>query len=220
MTKPEMYAAFQEPVSPIPGKPDVQEIIRILEHIMFCVQSCKTPLSLQTFFFLTLTENIYIANTREQYPVLPNSLPPIANYKGSVDASDRATTKAEWGISNETYDECINMNAALVTWFLSLINPTFKTCYELAQLSYPNALFLNVFDFFMRKYRRRNEQDRAHDKLLMHAEWTPTDRFEKLITQINIDMMYAQYINHPIQDQEMVDTFIMVIMKCDLFNTS
>ena len=31
--------------------------------------------------------------------------------------------------------------------------------------------------------------------------------------------MYAQYVDHPIQDQEMIDTFIMVIMKCGLFNT-
>ena len=46
------------------------------------------------------------------------------------------------------------------------------------------------------------------------------DGFEKLVTQINIGVMYAQYINHPIPDQEMVDTFIMVIMKCGLFNTS
>ena len=112
------------------------------------------------------------------------------------------------------------MNAAHVTRFLSLINPTFKNCYELTQLSYPNAPFLNVLDFFVRKYKRSNEQDRAHNKLLMHAEWTPTDGFEKLVTQINIGVMYAQYVDHPISDQEMVDTFIMVIMKCGLFNTS
>ena len=56
------------------------------------------------------------------------------------------------------------MNAALVTRFLSLINPTFKTCYELTQLSYPNAPFLNVFNLFMRKYKISNDQDRAHNK--------------------------------------------------------
>ena len=43
---------------------------------------------------------------------------------------------------------------------------------------------------------------------------------KKLVTQINMGVMYAQYVDHPIPDQEMVDTFIMVIMKCDLFNTS
>ena len=118
---------------------------------MFCAQSCKMPLSLQIFLFLTLLENIWIVNTQEQYPVLPNPLPPIVNYEGSVDASDRATTKAEWELSKKTFDERINMNAALVTRFLSLINPTFKTCYELTQLSYPNAPFLNFFDFFMKK---------------------------------------------------------------------
>ena len=46
----------------------------------------------------------------------------------------------------------------------------------------------------------------------MHAKWTPTDGFEKLVTQINIGVMYAQYVDHPIPDQEMVDTFIMVIV--------
>ena len=96
MTKPEMYAAFTEPVSPIPGEPNVRELIRILQHLMFCAQSCKTPLSLQKHLFLTLPENIWIANTREQYPVLLNPPPLIANYEGSVDASDRVTTKAEW----------------------------------------------------------------------------------------------------------------------------
>ena len=112
------------------------------------------------------------------------------------------------------------MNAALVNRVLSLINPKFKTCDELTQLSYPNAPFLNFFDFFMRKYKRSNEQYRAHNKLLMHDEWTPTDGFKKLVTQINIGVMYAQYVYHPIPDQEMVDTFIMVIIKCGIFNTS
>ena len=112
------------------------------------------------------------------------------------------------------------MNAALVTQFLSLINPTFKTCYELTQLSHPNAPFLNVFDFFMQKYKRINEQDCTHNNLIMHAKWTPTDGFEKLVSQINIGMMYTQYANHPIPDQETVDTFIMVIMKCGFFKTS
>ena len=137
---------------------------------MFCAQSCKTPLSLQNFLFLTLPENIWNANTREQYPALPNPPPPIANYEGSVDASERVNTKAEWELSNKTFNKCINMNVALVTRFLSLINPTFKTCYELTQFSYPNAPFLNVFDFSMRKYKKSNEQDRAQNKLLMHSE--------------------------------------------------
>ena len=145
---------------------------------MFCAQSCKMPLSVQKHLLLTVPENIWIANTQEKYPVLPNPPPPIANYNGSIDASDRATTKAEWELSKNTFDECINMNVALVTRFLSLINPTFKTCYERRQLSYPNATFLKKFDFFMRKYKRSNEQERAHNKLRMHADWTPTDGFE------------------------------------------
>ena len=104
MTKPEMYAAFPEPVSPITGKSDVQELIQILQHLIFCAQSCKTPPSLQNFLFLTLPENIWTANTGEQYPVLPNPPPPIPNYEGSVDSSDRATTKSEWELNKKTFD--------------------------------------------------------------------------------------------------------------------
>ena len=101
MTKPDMYAAFLESVSPIPGEPDVRELIQILQHLMFCAQSCKTPLYLQNFLFLTLPENIWTANMQEQYPVLPNPPPPIANYEVAVDAIDRSTTKAEWELSKE-----------------------------------------------------------------------------------------------------------------------
>ena len=72
----------------------------------------------------------------------------------------------------------------------------------------------------MRKYKRSNEQGRAHNKLLMHAKWTPTDGLEKLVTQINTGVMYAQYVDHPIPYKEMVHTFIMVIMDYGLFNTS
>ena len=72
----------------------------------------------------------------------------------------------------------------------------------------------------MQKYKRSNEQYRAHNKQLMHAEWTPTDGFEKLVTQINIGVMYSQYVTHTIPDQDMVDAIIVVIMKCGLFNTS
>ena len=133
--------------------------------------------------------------------VLPNPPPQIANYKGYIDASNRATKKSEWELNKKTFDECINTNAELVTRFLSLINPTFKKCYKLTQLSYPNEPFLNVFDFFMRKYRRSNEQGRAHNKLPMHAEWTPKYGFKKLVTQIIIGVMYAQYVDHPIPDQ-------------------
>ena len=56
------------------------------------------------FLFLTLPENIWIANTQEKYPVLTKPPPPIENYEGSVDASDRATTKVEWEISKKTSD--------------------------------------------------------------------------------------------------------------------
>ena len=70
---------------------------------MFCAQSCKTPLSLKIFLFLTLPDNIWTANTREQYPFLLNPPPPIANYEGTVDASDRATTKAEWELSKTNF---------------------------------------------------------------------------------------------------------------------
>ena len=83
---------------------------------------------------------------QEKYPFLPNPPPPITNYEGSLDASDRATTKAERELSKKTFEECINMNAALVNRFLSLINPTFITCYKLTQLSYPSAPFLDVLN--------------------------------------------------------------------------
>ena len=96
---------------------------------MFCSQSFKTPLSLKIFLFFTLPENIWTANTREKYPVLLNPPPPIANYRGNINVIKRATTKAEWELSKKHFDESINMNAAMVTRFLYLINPTFKTCY-------------------------------------------------------------------------------------------
>ena len=153
MTKPEIYAAFPEPVSLLTGKPDVRELIRILQQLILCAQYCKAPLSLQIVLFLTLPENILIVNTREKYPVLPNPPPPIANYNRSIDASDRATTKEEWELSKKTFDECINMNSALVTRFLSFINPTFKTYDELIQLSNPNAPFLNVLIYLCENTR-------------------------------------------------------------------
>ena len=103
MTKPDMYAAFPEPVSPISGGPNVRELIRILQHLMFCAQSCKMPLSLQNLLFLTLPDNIWTANTREKYPVLPNPPPPITNYEGAVDANDRATTKDEWELCKKNF---------------------------------------------------------------------------------------------------------------------
>ena len=54
-----------------------------------------------------------------------------------------------------------------------------------------------------------------------HAFQVDTNRrVRKLVTQINIGVMYAQCVDHPIPDQYIVDTFIMVIMKCGLFNTS
>ena len=100
-----MYAAFPEPVSPIPGEPDVRELIQIFQHLMFCAKSCKTPLSFQKFFFLTPPEHIWTTNTREKHPVLLNPPPPIANYEGSEDASYRATTKAEWELRKKKFDE-------------------------------------------------------------------------------------------------------------------
>ena len=55
----------------------------------------------------------------------------------------------------------------------------------------------------------------------MHAEWTPIDTFEKTgHTDKYIGVIYAQYVNRIIPDQEMVDTFIMFLMECDLFNAS
>ena len=91
------------------------------------------------------------------------------------------------------------MNTALIDTFLSLLPPQARLAYESIRSSNPNAVFRDVFQWFLEKYGDTEAQDHKQNLDNMTRPWTPADGFDSLIHRLFVADTYATCANHPLQ---------------------
>ena len=67
-TKADMIAAFPEIVEIIQGEPTMRNFLRILQHLMVCVESHDYSNSKLNFLHVCLDANLYGLHTTDPYP--------------------------------------------------------------------------------------------------------------------------------------------------------
>lgn len=81
----------------------------------------------------------------------------------------------------------------------------------------PNAVFRDVFQWFLEKYRETQATDRKDNIYHMTAQWTPTDRFDSLVHRLFLAGTYATCANHPLQTHQILDAAVIVLQNCGLY---
>lgn len=212
-----MLEKFPAAPEPIRGEPNLVEMHRVLKHMRLCSQTHRTPLSSTNMLFLVLPQPLFAQYTNEPYPTDDANYPAadaIPNLDEAIDAADRETIRVEWQLQNKTHQDVKNMNAALVSRFLSLIEPMYKMEYETALLSTPNPTFLTAFQHFVDAYGQVDSAERLANRKRMGRQWNPATGFEAFIQQITDGIEYAAYAQGPIADSDIVDIAEYVMREC------
>ena len=218
----DMKANFPPKPSPVIGRPNLQELVRLLHYIIQCAQTHQSTISpAMNLLYVAVPPEVYEQYTQEPYPAAsypyPAEVPPVPDYAMAQDDNDRARITAQHAADLKTRQDVINMNNALTDTFLSLFEPTYRASYERQRTRAPNAVFRNVFQHFLTTYGRTTADERWANKERMAADWTPSDGFESLIDRINQGIQYAFFAFHPIQDHEIVDIAERVLTRCGLY---
>jgi hypothetical protein len=83
------------------------------------------------------------------YPAVPEYPGRTPSYLDPSTAGERATLKQEWEYALMRHNNCLNMNAALKSRFLSLINANIVDTYKSAAgFLAPNCAYINLLAWF------------------------------------------------------------------------
>ena len=221
-TAADMKANFPTKPSPVIGRPTLQELVRILHYIIMCAQTHKSTISPQmNLLYLAVPPEVYSQYTQEAYPAAMYPYPPevdeVPNYAMAADDNDRARITAQHAADLKRREDVVNMNNALTDTFLDLFEPTYRNAYDRIRMRDPNAVFRDVFQYFLTHYGRTTADDRWNNKERMAADWQPSDGFESFIDRINSGIQCALFSFHPIADADVVDIAERVITRCGLY---
>ena len=86
-----------------------------------------------------------------------------------------------------THNNCLNMNAALKSRFLSLIDSMIvKTYKNAADILNPNCAYIQLLNWFTMQYATSNEADCSQNKVQMETTWNTGDGFEARIAKTSL----------------------------------
>ncbi len=187
----DMKAAFPTPPGhlAIISTPNLHDLLEILIYIARCAQTHKSTISPNmNLLYVAVPPSVYAHYTNKPYPAGMYPYPPrptdAPNFAGAVGGNERENRKIAHAIEVKRYEDVQNMNTALVDVFLSLLPPQARIAYEGIRLTRPNAVFRDVFQWFLEKYGETQAIDCKQNIDNMTAPWSPTDGFDALIHRL------------------------------------
>ena len=154
----DMLATFPAPMLGITGEPTLRELIRIIKHLMEFSQKVKSDILPLNYLFLVLESDLYATHTADPYPAVPAHPGHMPVYVDPSMAGERANIKQEWEYALMRHNNCLNMNAALKSCFLSLIDSNIVDTYKnVAGILNPNCAYIQLLDWFTTRYATLNK---------------------------------------------------------------
>jgi len=94
--KAELLAAFPEAPPQITGEPTIGELVRILQHLMFCAQSQHSDISLLNLLYVCIPEtlNHHYNDANEAHPTDPTDPGATAIFSLGDDADAHCSIRA------------------------------------------------------------------------------------------------------------------------------
>ena len=212
-------AAFPESVPKIIGAPNLREIIRVMHHLMQCSQSHASDASPLGLLFACLPQIIWSAYSQDAYPQDPRDPGAVLNINETWTPNEVLNFKAQWEHAKKRYEDFTTMNSALTDRFCSLIGQEYTADFTHMRISQPDTQFRQCLMYFLGKYGKTNETERAENKQRMKHQWTLQDGWERLQKQLDEGSIFGLFADQPIPEAELVDIGITVIGQTGLFAT-
>ena len=216
-SKADMITAFPEAVSKVNGAPNLREIIRVMHHLMQCSQSHTSDASTLGLLFACLPQIIWSAYSQDAYPQDPQDPGAVLTIDEAWTPNEVLNYKAQWEHAKKRYEDFKTMNSALTDRFCSLIGQEYTADFTHMRISHPDIQFRSCLMYFLGKYGKTNETERAENKQRIRQQWTLQDGWERLQKQLNEGSIFGLFADQPIPEAEIVDIGITVIGQTGLF---
>ena len=212
-----MLAAFPETPPKIIGTPSLQEMIRVMYHLMLCSQTHDSQASGLGLLFACLPQALWASYSQDPYPNDPINPCIVLQLDPVWTPTQVSNYKAQWEYIKKMYGDFRTMNSALTDRFLSLIDAAYTADFTNASVTQPDVQFRECFTYFLGRYGATNESERSANKEAMKTPWTLQDGWERLQKQMDDGHIYSIFANATIPDTELVDIAITVINQTGLF---
>jgi hypothetical protein len=211
-----MQAALPALLEATLGTPTLFVLNHLLQYMCKFAQTHKSTISKKmNLLYVAVNPNLYKHYAgNKAYPVdcypFPANVLDVSNYAGSINSIDCATRKCTHGMVLKKRNNIINTNAVLINAFLDLILVAFKQAYKQKRMEDPNAVFHEMFDWFVFKYGRTLAEDREANCTVMASEWHQSS-FELLAARLFRGATFANLAKCPINDDNIVDIGIRIL---------
>lgn len=213
----EIIAAFQStPITPITGRPNIYELLRILKYLCRCSQTTKSCLGPLRYLFVALPLQHYMRYTAEPL-TLPGPTPAIPNYPLNADKATIDQLKINWQAHKNENNNIQNMNEALTATFLALMPEAYTKHLENDLVGRTTSNFWTIFSSFLTKYGVVKPMDIEHNSIRMKTAYDPTTPIENLFAQINDANEYAIFANSPLSDATLVNAGEVLLLRTNAF---
>ncbi len=214
----DMKAGFPAPPDHLHviGSPTLTDFVQILIYIALCTQTHKSTISPNmNLFYVAVPPGVNAHHTREAYPLGMYPYPPrplgIPNFAGANGGTAPENIKIQHALEVKRSTDVQNMNTALIDTFLDLMPASAKIAYNDIRISNPNAVFREMFNWFLNKYGETQAIDRKKNIDSMTAPWSPSDGFDSLTHRFFLANTYAICANHPLQEHQILDAAVIVL---------
>ena len=168
-----------------------------------------------------VTRSLFILHKRNlPYKLFP--FPPkvdaILDFTTCTSDNERKSLKATHARDQKTRADIVTMNSALADAFLANLPKAIRDTYEPIWMKDPNTVFLYMFDWFIKRYRKTTTEDHKANQQQMAAERHPAKDFEPLGTRLFISASYAIAARYPMQDHDVIDISLRVIKHCGMYS--
>ena len=155
----------------------------------------------------------YTSDAPNRYPdplTYPGDAPPYDDNDSAVANTNICET---WKSHQKDYTECMYMNKALTSRFLSIFANKHRGGYNATIVSEPNRAFGNTSAHFYKQFGMRDEAGIKQNRDNMLNPWNVTDRWEVLKDRFDNEITYAVFADATISAADVLNMLISVLVK-------
>ena len=213
----DMKAAFTvKTIPPIPGRPNLFELLRLLKHVCRNSQTTKSCLGPLGYLFVALPQMHYARFTAVPL-VIPAPTPNLPNFIDGMNSGQREQVRLNWTAHKAENNNIANMNEALTSVFLEAIGDTYKKHLDNDLVGRVTSNFWQIFTTFLNKYGKIKPMDLENNLIRMKKDWDPSSPIEDLFAQINDANEYSIFAQHPYGVRDLVQAGEVVILRTNMF---
>jgi hypothetical protein len=134
-----------------------------------------------------------------------------------MNAGARDRVKLEWQANIIENNNIDNMNEALISLFLSTIEPAFRKHLDHDLVGRTASNFWTIFDSFLTKYGKVTPINLENKKDRMRAPYNAETPIETLFGQINDANEYSIFAKKPMQESDLIQAGEVLILRAGAF---